>query len=72
MWLVGGIYGYGYNVLVWLVGVVRRYIDICTNGLLWGSERISKTRRERLDSLGMVKLYHTVRHEYNTEHAYIN
>ena len=29
MWLVGGIYGYGYNVLVWLVGVVvRRYIDI--------------------------------------------
>ena len=27
MWLVGGIYGYGYNV--WLVGVViRRYIDI--------------------------------------------
>ena len=29
MWLVGGIYGYGYHVLVWLVGVVvRRYIDI--------------------------------------------
>ena len=29
MWLVGGIYGYGYNVRVWLVGVVvRRYIDI--------------------------------------------
>ena len=29
MWLVGGIYGYGYNVYVWLVGVVvRRYIDI--------------------------------------------
>ena len=29
MWLVGGIYGYGYNVKVWLVGVVvRRYIDI--------------------------------------------
>ena len=29
MWLVGGIYGYGYNVQVWLVGVViRRYIDI--------------------------------------------
>ena len=29
MWLVGGIYGYGYNVSVWLVGVViRRYIDI--------------------------------------------
>ena len=28
MWLVGGIYGYGYNVTVWLVGVVvRRYID---------------------------------------------
>ena len=28
MWLVGGIYGYGYNVLVWLVSVViRRYID---------------------------------------------
>ena len=29
VWLVGGIYGYGYNVLVctWLVdGVVRRYI----------------------------------------------
>ena len=26
---MGGIYGYGYNVLVWLVGVVvRRYIDI--------------------------------------------
>ena len=31
MWLVGGIYGCGYNVLVWLVGVVvRRYIDILT------------------------------------------
>ena len=29
MWLVGGIYGYGYNVYVWLVSVViRRYIDI--------------------------------------------
>ena len=29
VWLVGGIYGYGYNVQVWLVGVViRRYIDI--------------------------------------------
>ena len=29
MWLVGGIYGYGYNVLVWQVSVViRRYIDI--------------------------------------------
>ena len=29
MWLVGGIYGYGYNVKVWLVSVViRRYIDI--------------------------------------------
>ena len=28
MWLVGGIYGYGYNVKVWLVGVVMRYIDI--------------------------------------------
>ena len=29
VWLVGGIYGYGYHVLVWLVGVVvRRYIDI--------------------------------------------
>ena len=31
VWLVGGIYGYGYNVKVWLllVGVViRRYIDI--------------------------------------------
>ena len=29
MWLVGGIYGHGYNVSVWLVGVVvRRYIDI--------------------------------------------
>ena len=29
MWLVDGIYGCGYNVLVWLVGcVVRRYIDI--------------------------------------------
>ena len=31
MWLVDGIYGYGYNVLVRLVGgVVRRYIDILT------------------------------------------
>ena len=31
MWLVGGIYGYGYNVQVWLMGVVvRRYIDILT------------------------------------------
>ena len=31
MWLVGGIYGYGYNVKVSLVGVVvRRYIDILT------------------------------------------
>ena len=31
MWLVGGIYGYGYHVKVWLVGgVVRRYIDIDT------------------------------------------
>ena len=28
VWLVGGIYGYGYNVWVWLVGVVMRYIDI--------------------------------------------
>ena len=29
MWLVCGIYGYDYNVSVWLVGVVvRRYIDI--------------------------------------------
>ena len=29
MWLVGGIYGYGYNIWVWLVGVViRRYTDI--------------------------------------------
>ena len=29
VWLVGGIYGYGYNVYVWLVSVViRRYIDI--------------------------------------------
>ena len=29
VWLVGGINGYGYNVYVWLVGVViRRYIDI--------------------------------------------
>ena len=29
VWLVGGTYGYGYNVQVWLVGVVvRRYIDI--------------------------------------------
>ena len=28
---MGGIYGYGYNVQVWLVGVVvRRYIDILT------------------------------------------
>ena len=31
MWLVCGIYGYGYHVYVWLVGVVvRRYIDIFT------------------------------------------
>ena len=31
MWLVGGIYEYGYHVWVWLVGVVvRRYIDIHT------------------------------------------
>ena len=33
VWLVGGIYGYGYHVLVWLVGVIRRYIiniDILT------------------------------------------
>ena len=31
MWLVGGIYGYGCHVWVWLVGVVvRRYIDILT------------------------------------------
>ena len=31
MWLVGGIYGYGYHVLLWLVGVVvKRYIDILT------------------------------------------
>ena len=32
VWLVGGIYGYGYHVKVWLVGVVvlRRYIDILT------------------------------------------
>ena len=31
MWLVGGIYGYGYNVKVWLVGgVVRSYRDILT------------------------------------------
>ena len=31
VWLVGGIYGYGYHVQVWLVGVVvRRYIDILT------------------------------------------
>ena len=31
MWLVGGIYGYGYNLEVWLVGVVvRRFIDILT------------------------------------------
>ena len=31
VWLVGEIYGYGYNVYVWLVGVVvRRYIDILT------------------------------------------
>ena len=31
MWLVGGIYGYGYHVYVWLVGVVvRRYIDMLT------------------------------------------
>ena len=29
VWLVGGIYGYGYNGKVWLVDVViRRYIDI--------------------------------------------
>ena len=29
VWLVGEIYGYGYNVNVWLIGVVvRRYIDI--------------------------------------------
>ena len=29
MWLVGGIFGCGYNVYMWLVGVVvRRYIDI--------------------------------------------
>ena len=29
MWLVGGIYVYGYNIWVWLVGVViRRYTDI--------------------------------------------
>ena len=29
VWLVGGIYGHGYNVEVWLVGVVvRRYIAI--------------------------------------------
>ena len=29
MWLVSGIYAYGYNVQVWLVGVViRRFIDI--------------------------------------------
>ena len=30
LWQVGGIYGYGYNVYVLLVGVVRRYIDILT------------------------------------------
>ena len=31
VWLVGGIYGYGYHVYVWLVGVVvRRYINILT------------------------------------------
>ena len=31
MWLVGGIYGYGYHVWVWLVGVVvRRCIDVLT------------------------------------------
>ena len=31
LWLVGGIYRYGYHVYVWLVGVVvRRYIDILT------------------------------------------
>ena len=31
VWLVGGIYGYGYHVEVWLVGVVVwRYIDILT------------------------------------------
>ena len=29
VWLMGGIYGYGYNVWVWLVSVViRKYIDI--------------------------------------------
>ena len=29
VWLVGGIYGYGYHVSVWLVGgVVKRCIDI--------------------------------------------
>ena len=29
MWLVGGIYEYGYHVWVWLVGVVvRRYIHV--------------------------------------------
>ena len=32
MWLVGGIYGYGYHVYVWLVdvAVLRKYIDILT------------------------------------------
>ena len=32
VWLVGGIYGCGYHVYVWLVGVVvlRRYIHILT------------------------------------------
>ena len=31
VWLVGGIYVYGYNIWVWLVGVViRRYTDILT------------------------------------------
>ena len=28
VWLVGGIYGCGYNVLVWLVGVVVRSIEV--------------------------------------------
>ena len=40
----------------------------CSNGLFWGSDRISKMQRET----PLVKLYHTVRHEYNTEHTYIN
>ena len=32
VWLVGGIYGYGYNLEVWLVVVVvRRYILIDSN-----------------------------------------